>query len=196
MAGKQAKVLNDEQQDKMLRFLSRTRYPSRNKLIFLLSIKAGLRAMEIAYLNWRHVINSQGGLSDYITIEDSGSKGKRGGRSIPMHSQIKEELEIYASQMGDIVHSNRIIISERKTTGVNPGYVTTMLWLWYRDVGFIGASSHSGRRTFITNAARCITDCGGSIRDVQHLAGHKSLNTTQRYIDGNEEAKRRLIKML
>jgi integrase len=71
-----------------------------------------------------------------------------------------------------------------------------MLWLWYRDVGFVGASSHSGRRTFITNAARKISNCGSSIRDVQNLAGHKSLNTTQRYIDGNEEAKRRLIQML
>ena len=109
---------------------------------------------------------------------------------------IKSELETYVEMVGLFAPNDRVIVSERKSRGVSPGYVTTMLWLWYRDVGFVGASSHSGRRTFITNAARRISDCGGSIRDVQHLVGHKSLNTTQRYIDGNEEAKRRLIDML
>ncbi|WP_253278846.1 site-specific integrase, partial [Roseobacter sp. HKCCD7390] len=54
---------------------------------------------------------------------------------------------------------------------------------WYRDLGLLGCSSHSGRRTFITNAAKKITDVGGSLRDVQYLAGHTSLHTTERYID-------------
>lgn len=196
MAGKQAKILNEEQQIIMLRFLERTRYPARNKLIFLLSVKAGLRAIEIAYLRWRNILSSDRSISGYIIIEDAGSKGKRGGRTIPMHPLIRSELDRYVEMIGSFEPNDRVIVSERKTRGVSPGYVTTMLWLWYRDAGFVGASSHSGRRTFITNAARKISDCGGSIRDVQHLAGHKSLNTTQRYIDGNEEAKLKLISML
>lgn len=196
MAGKQAKILSEYQQEQMLRFLERTRYPARNKLIFLLSVKAGLRAIEIAYLRWRNILSSDGIISGQIIVEDAGSKGKRGGRTIPMHPLIRAELDSYVELIGYIRPNDRVIVSERKTNGVSPGYVTTMLWLWYRDVGFVGASSHSGRRTFITNAARKISDCGGSIRDVQNLAGHKSLNTTQRYIDGNEEAKRRLIQML
>ena len=141
-------------------------------------------------------MSSDGIISAQIIVEDAGSKGKRGGRTIPMHPLIRAELDSYVELIGYIRLNDRVIVSERKTNGVSPGYVTTMLWLWYRDVGFVGASSHSGRRTFITNAARKISDCGGSIRDVQNLAGHKSLNTTQRYIDGNEEAKRRLIQML
>lgn len=196
MAGKQAKILSERQQDEMMKFLNQTRYPCRNRIIFLLSVKAGLRAMEIAYLRWRNIIDADGLLSGVVIIEDSGSKGKRGGRSIPMHPMIRTELETYMRLLGTFTPNDRVIVSERKSRGVSPGYVTTMLWLWYRDVGFVGASSHSGRRTFITNAARKISDCGGSIRDVQHLAGHKSLNTTQRYIEGNEEAKRRLIDML
>ena len=141
-------------------------------------------------------MSSDGIISAQIIVEDAGSKGKRGGRTIPMHPLIRAELDSYVELIGSIRLNDRVIVSERKTNGVSPGYVTTMLWLWYRDVGFVGASSHSGRRTFITNAARKISDCSGSIRDVQNLAGHKSLNTTQRYIDGNEEAKRRLIQML
>ena len=172
MAGKQAKILSERQQDEMMKFLNQTRYPCRNRIIFLLSVKAGLRAMEIAYLRWRNIIVADGLLNGVVIIEDSGSKGKRGGRSIPMHPMIRTELETYMRLLGTFTPNDRVIVSERKSRGVSPGYVTTMLWLWYRDVGFVGASSHSGRRTFITNAARKISDCGGSIRDVQHVAGH------------------------
>ena len=64
---------------------------------------------------------------------------------------------------------------------------------WFRTLGFAGASSHSGRRSFITRAARKISEVGGSLRDVQCLAGHSSIATTQRYIDVDPEAQRKLI---
>jgi integrase/recombinase XerD len=67
---------------------------------------------------------------------------------------------------------------------------------WYRDVGLLGCSSHSGRRTFITNAAKKISIVGGSLRDVQALAGHSSLAVTQRYIDGDSEARRKIVDLL
>ena len=67
---------------------------------------------------------------------------------------------------------------------------------WYADLGFVGASSHSGRRTFITNAAKQVFKAGGSLRDVQELAGHKSIAMTQRYIEGDSEAKRRLVDLI
>src|SRR5882762_6839005 len=66
----------------------------------------------------------------------------------------------------------------------------------YRDLGFVGCSSHSGRRTFITNAARKISTVGGSLRDVQMLAGHTNLRTTQRYIDANPEAQVRIVELV
>jgi integrase len=66
----------------------------------------------------------------------------------------------------------------------------------YGKLGFTGTSSHSGRRIFITQAARKIIQCGGSLRDVQELAGHASLPTTQRYIAGDSEAKRRVVALI
>jgi integrase len=66
----------------------------------------------------------------------------------------------------------------------------------YRATGLDGCSSHSGRRTFITRAARLVHRAGGSLRDVQLLAGHRSIQTTQRYIDGDTDAQRKLVSMI
>jgi integrase len=76
--------------------------------------------------------------------------------------------------------------------------VAITLWFHrlYKGLGLVGCSSHSGRRTFITQAARKIVQAGGSLRDVQQLAGHSGLQTTQRYIEGSSDAKRRVVGML
>jgi len=66
----------------------------------------------------------------------------------------------------------------------------------FRKIGLNGCSSHSGRRTFITRAARLVHRVGGSLRDVQLLAGHRSIQTTQRYIDGDTDAQRKLVSMI
>ena len=74
--------------------------------------------------------------------------------------------------------------------------ITVWFHRLYRDLGMDGCSSHSGRRTFVTKAARKIVEAGGSLRDVQQLAGHRSLQTTQGYIDENPQAKRRVVEMI
>jgi integrase/recombinase XerD len=66
----------------------------------------------------------------------------------------------------------------------------------YRTIGVDGCSSHSGRRTFITRAARVVHQAGASLRDVQLLAGHRSIQTTQRYIDGDTDAQRKLVSLI
>ena len=73
--------------------------------------------------------------------------------------------------------------------------IVNMFASWFSDVGLSGCSSHSGRRTFITNAAKKISSVGGSLRDVQMLAGHSSLAVTQRYIEGDREARKRVIEI-
>src|ERR1700739_2319347 len=78
----------------------------------------------------------------------------------------------------------------------SPQAIVNMFHRWYRPLGFVGCSSHSGRRTFITNAARKISTVGGSLRDVQELAGHSNLRTTQRYIDENPEAHARVVELV
>lgn len=66
----------------------------------------------------------------------------------------------------------------------------------FKTLDLKGCSSHSGRRTFITRAARLVHKAGGSLRDVQLLAGHRSIQTTQGYIDGDTDAQRALISLI
>ena len=79
---------------------------------------------------------------------------------------------------------------------MRPGSVVNWFRRLYREIGLNGCSSHSGRRTFITNAARLVSKAGGSLCDVQQLAGHRSIEQTQAYIDASARAKRRLIELI
>jgi integrase/recombinase XerD len=88
------------------------------------------------------------------------------------------------------------LIESERSKGMSPQAGVNLFQRWYRHLGFVGCSSHSGRRTFITNAARKISTVGGSLRDVQMLAGHSNLRTTERYIDPNPEAQVRVVGLL
>ena len=76
--------------------------------------------------------------------------------------------------------------------------LSIVIWFYraFKNIGLKGCSSHSGRRTFVTRAARIVYKAGGSLRDVQLLAGHRSIQTTQRYIDGDSDAQRKLVAMI
>ncbi len=192
---KQAKVLSKRQIDQTLGYLESTRHPIRNRLIFLLSIQAGLRAIEISKLDWSMVTDVDGSISTEITLYNKASKGKSGGRRIPMAKQIRETLIEHLRVTGKVQTDKAVILSERGNR-MSPRTVVCFFQRLYRSLGFKGASSHSGRRSFITNAARQIVKAGGSLREVQELAGHSNLQVTSRYIDVNEDAKRKVIDML
>src|SRR5581483_2392082 len=91
MAGKQAKILSHDQIDELLLFATCTRQPRRNRLIVLLSVKAGLRAAEIANLTWDMVVDALGNIGTVIELRDCAAKKKR-GRSIPVHTDLKAAL--------------------------------------------------------------------------------------------------------
>ena len=191
--GKQAKTLSKGQVDAVLGYLAKTRWPTRNRLIFLLSVKAGLRAKEIASLSWRMVTDAGGQIGQAIRLENRASKGQS-GRVVPMNEELRTALVDYSKTV--IVSDSAFLIESERSKGMSPQAVVNLFWRWYRHVGFDGCSSHSGRRTFITNAARKISTVGGSLRDVQMLAGHSNLRTTQGYIEANAEAQVRIVDLV
>jgi integrase len=191
MSGKQAKLLSQDGIRDLLAFTSLTRHPIRNQVIVLLSIKAGLRAGEIANLTWDMVLTPIGEVGSLIELRDHAAK-KGSGRLIPLHPDLRDALEGWIKVTDGI---GPVIRSERGGA-MTPLSVVNWFAAAYRAVGLSGCSSHSGRRTFITRAARLVHKAGGSLRDVQLLAGHRSIQTTQRYIDGDTDAQRRLVSLI
>src|SRR3984885_10569595 len=191
MAGKQAKILHEQQINDLLIFASATRNPLRNKLIVLLSVKTGLRAGEIAGLTWGMVLDPTGEVGQAIELHDRIAK-KNSGRRIPVHPTLRTALTSWCLLTGG---AGRVIRSERGDA-MSPVSIVNWFALAYRAAGLAGCSSHSGRRTFITRAARLVHKAGGSLRDVQLPAGHRSIQTTQRYIDGDTDVQRKLVAMI
>ena len=197
--GKQAKTLSKQQIDIISDYLLSKRNGIRNLAIFLLSVKAGLRAKEIASLRWCMILTSDGTLAEEIHLTNDASKGSGGGRVIPLNKTLKEALvnlfiqEATNNRLFDS-HTDFVVRTERQSSTTAQAVVNQFQG-WYKTFGLVGCSSHSGRRTFITNTARKISTVGGSLKDIQALAGHSSLQTTQRYIDENKDAKRRVVDL-
>ena len=191
--GKQAKVLNAHQLQAMLSWLEKRRHPERNRLIVLLSFKAGLRAKEIAELRWSMVMDASGDISDQIHLPNKSSKGKS-GRVIAMNKEIRRQLMTVHMQGGiAIQNADDCVIKTQRQDRTSAQAIVNQFQDWYRKLGFVGCSSHSGRRTAITNWARKASLVGGSLRDVQGMAGHASLTTTSRYIETDLEAQQKLV---
>jgi integrase/recombinase XerD len=191
MPGKQAKVLSKDDLQDLLVYASATRNPIRNRVIVLLSAKAGLRAGEIANLTWDMVVEPNGTIGTVLELRDHAAK-KRSGRMLPLHKDLRDAL---ASWRGVTCGVGPVVLSERGDA-MTPLSIVVWFARAYRAVGLEGCSSHSGRRTFITRAARLVHKAGGSLRDVQLLAGHRSIQTTQRYIDGDSDAQRKLVSLI
>jgi integrase len=191
MLGKQAKVLGPREVRRLLDHVSHSRHPERDRVMVLLSFKSGLRAKEIAGLTWSMITDASGALADTIALPNKASKGRNGGRHIPLHDELREALTVLMVARGDNVRANLpVIYSERRAAGYTANGIAVWFYERFRQTGIEGASSHSGRRTFITSLAKRIVEAGGSLRDVQQLAGHSSLSTTQSYIEGDAAAKR------
>ena len=200
--GKQAKVLSEAQIKATTQYLSTTRNSLRDIVIFLLSVKSGLRAKEIANLTWQMVTDPEGSIGDAIALPNVASKGKNGGRTVPLNKDLKAALEALKdcaaakrAEKGFPFDLAANVVTSERGERLSPNSMAHWFKRLYGSLGFDGCSSHSGRRTAITRWAKNTSRVGGSLRDVQELAGHSSLATTQRYVQGDTAAKRKLVDM-
>ncbi|MDG1286695.1 MAG: site-specific integrase [Rickettsiales bacterium] len=196
MLNRQAKILTDKQQNVALDYLSKTQHPERNRVMFLLSFKAGLRAKEVSSLTWSMVTDTEGSLTDTIQLTNTASKGKKGGRVIYLHPKLKDALQLLLSSLDDAPDGVERVIKTQRSNRPSAQTIVNFFQKLYNDLGFEGASSHSGRRNFISQAARKISSVGGSLEDVRRLAGHSSLGTTQRYIEYDSAAAQNVVKLV
>lgn len=195
--GKQAKTLTKSQVDAVTAFLLTRRHGLRDQTVFLLSVKAGLRAKEIANLKWAMVVGPDGEVGTTIHLPNIATKGNS-GRIIPLNKQLRANLiQLLGQAKTDKFFKieDSFVVTTERSDRTSAQAIVNMFKRWYHDIGLLGCSSHSGRRTFITNAARKIGTVGGSLRDVQMLAGHSSLSITQGYIDDAIDAREKVVNL-
>jgi len=189
---KQAKLLTDAEFKRLTAVINSLRYQTRNHTTVALSFYAGLRACEIAALRVGDVFDDAGGVKDTIYLNSAQTKGSD-STTVLVNTKLKRQLEKFAKQYP--VHmSTRTapLLFSAKGGGFSAQTIVNLFKRIYKIAGIEGASSHSGRRQFVTKLA----DQGINARLVQVLARHKHLSTTQRYIDVNENALRNAVELL
>jgi len=189
---KQAKLLTDTEFKRLTAVINSLRYPTRNHTIVALSFYAGLRACEIAALKVSDVYDPDGNVKDTIYLSSSQTKGSD-SCTVLVNSKLQKQLSKYAEQYPQYMTKlDSKLVFSAKRRGFSAQTIVNLFRRLYASAGIQGASSHSGRRQFVTKLA----DQGINARLVQTLARHKHLSTTQRYIDLNEDALRRAVDQL
>ena len=178
---RRARVLDNNHIERVLALIeSSSNSPRSDELKFLLSVYAGLRVSEIAGITIDAFLTADGAIGSSMVINSRIAKGGR-GRIIPIHPLIRNALGRFRKahpKTEFIAFSNRRGICRQSTEAVKSWFSRI-----FSDAGLQGCSSHSGRRTFITRLARSANQFNRSLRDVQLLAGHQRLETTQAYIE-------------
>src|SRR6266849_4658723 len=127
MQGKQAKIVSPTQERAILGYLETTRYPSRDRVMFLLSMKAGLRAKEIASLTWAMVTDAAGQVAEAMQLQNRASKGKTGGRTIPLHPDLQAALVALQTTRGAMATPERSVLFSERGGGLSSA--TVRVWL-------------------------------------------------------------------
>ena len=174
---KQAKTLNERELQRLLDFVKTTKNATRNRAIILLTHLAGMRIGEVAAVRICDVIASDGTVRDEINLSAAQTKGNR-SRSVLLNERVQGELAAYVRNVR-VRDAKQALFRTQRSSAFTANSLTQVINGIYRNAGFDGASSHSGRRGFLTNLA----EKGVSVRVMMALAGHANMATTQRYID-------------
>lgn len=187
----QAKSLTIAQLEQVLASIKPTRYSARDRAMVLLSFWSGMRVGEIASLKISDVLTIEGTILEEIRLKPEQTKGKN-HRMVMIGVKLCNELNIYISTLDRADENAPLFISQKTRRKFNPNALVQKFRRMFENAGIYGATSHSGRRSFITQLA----NKGISVRVLQSLAGHKSIVTTQLYIDVNDEMKRSAVNMI
>ena len=188
---KQAKVLTDREMKRLLAVVADDRHNERDRLAIMLSHFAGLRVGEIASLKISDVVNGEGQVRDQLRLSPSQTKGGI-ARTVFMNRRLQREISQYLDSLPALSGPEAALLLSQKGGSFSANTLCQLFGELYRRAGIDGASSHSGRRGFITKLAHS----GVSAKVIMELAGHKHLGTTQKYIEVNDEMKRAAVEIL
>ena len=138
------------------------------------------------FYSWKKKFEHKGEKGLKVTYETKSKELKDKLTTLFQIEKINKDFDIYTSK----------VVRTERSIKTSPQSIVNLFQRWYRDMNFIGCSSHSGRRTFITNLSKKLSIVGGTLRDVQGLVGHKNLQTTQRYIEIDTDCQRQLVNLI
>jgi len=188
----QAKTFSNTELDQVLESVVSTKHPIRNRAMLLLTHWGGLRVGEVAALRICDVLDANKCVKSEIRLLPEQTKGRH-ARTVFLNEKLRHELQEYANQLVIKDHNYAFFYTQKyPKRGFTPNTLTQHFRLMYQEAGISGATSHSGRRSFITNLA----NKGVGVRVLMSLAGHRNISTTQSYIDVNDEMKRRAVELI
>ena len=189
---KQAKTITPQDLRRLLDFVAANKHGVRNRTMLLATHLAGMRVGEVASLRYGDVVNDEGEVRDQINLIPEQTKGRH-ARAVFVNAKFRRELENYLASHPMQDARDRLFYTQKKgRAGFSPNTLAQYFHYLYKRAGIQGGSSHSGRRTFITNLA----SKGVGVRVLMSLAGHRHIGTTQAYIDVNDDMKRRAVEMV
>lgn len=198
----QAKVLTERDMRKVLLYCAAHKHAQRNKAMLLMTHHAGMRVGEVAALRLRDVLDKDGTVRSEIALAADQTKGSR-GRSVLVPKRLQEALREYLrwrfpdsdlAAVAATANMDHALFPSQKQPkrGFTANTLAQHFHYLYRAAGIEGASSHSGRRSFITGLA----DKGVGVRVLMELAGHRSAAVTMRYIDASPAVMRAAIELV
>lgn len=186
---KQARTLTDKQLKAVYAHCGTRRHAARDRAIVAVSFMAGLRAKEIAALTIDNVVDDSGNIRDEFVLTREQTKGRK-ARRVFVSQRLKRELEAYL-KTATLRKGCFALFQSQKGAAFSPNTMCQLFLNIYEEAGIDGASSHSGRRSLLTNLAAK----GVGVRILAEIAGHSSIAITQRYLDANDEQMRAAVEL-
>ena len=190
---RQDRVLTDPEFKRLLAVVAQRKHAARDRFALILSHLAGLRVGEIAGLVIRDVFEASGEVREQLRVRASIAKGGH-ERVVFLSERLRREIVRYRNAIPGFAQRepDAPLLLTQKRTAFSPNTLCQLMGQLYRSAGLDGASSHSGRRWFITQLAHS----GVSPKVIMTLAGHRNLTTTQRYIDVRDDMMRAAVELL
>jgi integrase/recombinase XerD len=187
----QAKTLTEKDLKKLLNYISTQPHSARNRAMLLTGIYTGMRCKEIASLTLDDVWTTDSGIRHEIRLDKEQTKGMQ-ARTVFVPQKLRKELIAYIAHIDRSDTTKALFYTQKRNSGFTANTLAQHFHYLTKRAGLEGASSHSMRRTYITNLAAN----GVGVRVIMGLSGHKALSSVQCYIDCNDDQKRRAVELL
>ena len=168
-----------------------SRYAERDLTMLQLTHYCGMRVGEVAALRITDVVDDNYKVRTEIVLAAAITKSKR-ARRIFVPRQMHRQLQQYINTLPLTLTPNTYLFSTQKQSHFTANTAAQHLQRLYAQAAISGATSHSGRRTWLTE----LSSRGVGVRVLAEMAGHASIQTTQRYIDVNDEQMRSAAELI